>query len=79
MKEVEPDTQFEPDETQAAVSLEDIHEQIIAGNILQARVYDVLLTLLLETNEEKAEQLLELHRKGGLFSPAPSYDPSRQI
>lgn len=42
--------------------------------ITQARIYDVLLALLTETNKEVAKDLLELHASGMLMGPVPAFN-----
>lgn len=41
--------------------------------IMQARIYDVLMALLMESNEEAAANLLEIHSQGALMGTAPFF------
>ena len=38
-----------------------------------ARIYDVLVALLKETNPDTAREILEVHYNGGLLAPSPSF------
>lgn len=40
--------------------------------IMQMRIYDVLMALLTNVDEEAAERLLELHANGTIFGSIPS-------
>jgi hypothetical protein len=42
--------------------------------IVQMRIYDVLLAILSETNDAKAEALVELHSQGRVVGPLPILD-----
>ena len=39
--------------------------------IMQARIYDVLSAILLELNEDAAQNLLEMHMQGIIVGPSP--------
>jgi len=41
--------------------------------ITQARIYDVMIAILMELNEEAANNLLEIHSHGALVGPSPSF------
>lgn len=41
--------------------------------IQQARTYDVLMALLLEQNLDQATDLREMHERGELWCPPPSF------
>jgi hypothetical protein len=41
--------------------------------ITQARIYDVLVAILMELNEDAANNLLEIHSHGAVVGPSPSF------
>lgn len=50
------------------------HNLAISQFILSARIYDVLMALLMEQNREVAKDILELHAGGNLIGPQPSFN-----
>lgn len=50
------------------------HNLAISQFILTARIYDVLMTSLLQVNPSAAKDLLELHMNGSLMGPAPAFN-----
>lgn len=48
--------------------------QAVLNFIMQARIYDVLMALLTESNADLAKDLLELHATGALMGAAPSFN-----
>lgn len=46
----------------------------ILNFITLARIYDVLMAQLTESNPEAANAILELHRTGKLLGPPPGFD-----
>jgi hypothetical protein len=38
-----------------------------------ARIYDVLIALLRESNPQAAREILEVHFNGGLLGPSPNF------
>lgn len=48
-------------------------ETHIAQLVVSMRIYDVLMALLREENEDVARSLLELHATGALAGPSPAY------
>jgi hypothetical protein len=42
--------------------------------VLQARIYDVLIAILRESNADLAKQMLELHLNGKVLGPPPGWD-----
>lgn len=43
--------------------------------IMQMRIYDVLMAMYMETNMEAAKDLLEMHSRGQILGPLPSFYP----
>lgn len=54
-----PDSPFHPDNAQ------------MLNFIMLARIYDVLVTILRDSDEESALALMEVHFKGQLMTPPP--------
>lgn len=73
MKEVEPDDKW----GDASEEKDPFHPDFahIVQNITLMRIYDALMTILTDSNPEAASRLLELHRRGGLITPPPGFDP----
>lgn len=51
-------------------SLEDTMYALLITNM---RIYDTLVALLTETNDELAKNLLEMHAGGSIMTPSISY------
>lgn len=70
----QPDTTVE--QTQVDLSADPFSPENIQvlHYITLARIYDVLMANLTETNPEAANSILELHRTGKLLGPPPGFD-----
>jgi hypothetical protein len=51
----------------------------VVQSLTQMRIYDALLLILRKISPEEAEYLIELHARGGLFGPAPHFDPTQVV
>jgi len=75
MQEVKRDEQFEDAATEGqseeAVN-EPVENQEAVNTITLLRIYDVVLGIYAEFNEERASQLWEAHQNGELFGSSPA-------
>lgn len=74
MKEVEGDTQFE--EEPKELSLEEVLYSILITNL---RIYDTLMALLREENEEVFDLLYQKHERGGILTSQPALNPKEML
>lgn len=47
---------------------------VLMNFIIQARIYDVLMALLAESNKTMHLELLKLHAAGAFMGPSPAYN-----
>ena len=62
-----------PDEDNEAVDPFSSDNAPMMNFIMQARIYDVLMSILTVKDESKARDLLALHAEGNLLMPPPAF------
>ena len=79
MKEVDRDEKWqnEPVELEAQISNSPTEAELVIVGLL-TRIYDVLFTILDETNPEKANIVYETHERGETLGP-PVYIPELNV
>ena len=66
-------TRAEQKQAAAEAHADNVEMLLTSVVIQQARVYDVMLALLLEQNSDAAKELREMHEAGELWCPPPSF------